>query len=621
MTLGGVRSVRGWTSDARWLLLVAFGFALDVAITWEHWNNPIVDTGREMNQPMRLAAGETLYSDVRHIYGPLSPHLNALLFRAFGPSLGVLYADGMVSAALMVILVYDVSRRFVAPAAAAATAWMALWTCVVSAGGSFILPYSYNAVHGCVLGLATLSLVLRFLDAESERRPGASLWIAAAGACAGLAILAKTEMGLVALASGLSSVALVRGGDVPRALGLAAGFVAAALALVLPTYASIAAEVGWRTLTQDSFLLLVSDLPPELVFFNMRISGLDDPAGNLVGALLALVRLAIVGGVVSALGGLLPRLLSTDPGSARGPRRWTAAFLAVGILLGFRLARTARVFHGLRWSDGVFRAFPAALLAIVAASLWRALSARTRPSDRAGAIAVAVLAFYAVASLGRVALRVVLEQAETATLLPAAIAVLGVAATRILPSIAAAPAVRDGVRRVAVASLFAHGAWAAVVLFGICHRLHWVRIDAERGSLYMLAEYAPAFAGAIDFVRSETRPGDFVACLPEGTAIDFLTARRNPLREELLTPGYLDAEGERRTIERLESTRPPLVLIANRPMAEFGRVLFGRDYLQRLGRWIEARYEPVATFGRGAGSDVRFGDAAFFIRAYRPRAG
>ena len=34
-----------------------------------------------------------LYSQVRHIYGPLSPYLNALLYRIFGASLGVLYAD------------------------------------------------------------------------------------------------------------------------------------------------------------------------------------------------------------------------------------------------------------------------------------------------------------------------------------------------------------------------------------------------------------------------------------------------------------------------------------------------------------------------------------------------
>ena len=50
---------------------------LTLAASWQRWSDPIVDVGREMNQPLRLVAGERLYSDVRHIYGPLSPWLHA----------------------------------------------------------------------------------------------------------------------------------------------------------------------------------------------------------------------------------------------------------------------------------------------------------------------------------------------------------------------------------------------------------------------------------------------------------------------------------------------------------------------------------------------------------------
>jgi len=45
--------------------------------------NPLVDCGREMNQPLRLLNGERLYADIAHLYGPLSPYLNALLYRVF----------------------------------------------------------------------------------------------------------------------------------------------------------------------------------------------------------------------------------------------------------------------------------------------------------------------------------------------------------------------------------------------------------------------------------------------------------------------------------------------------------------------------------------------------------
>jgi hypothetical protein len=102
--------------DLWWIALIAVSFVAGLAVSWERWGNPLVDCGREMNQPLRLARGEVLYSDVRHIYGPLSPYVNALLFKLFDPSIGVLYADGIVSAALVIALTYWVSRQVMDPA-------------------------------------------------------------------------------------------------------------------------------------------------------------------------------------------------------------------------------------------------------------------------------------------------------------------------------------------------------------------------------------------------------------------------------------------------------------------------------------------------------------------------
>ena len=51
---------------------------LTLAASWLRWAAPVVDIGREMNQPLRLSSGEMLYSDVRHIYGPLSPWVTML---------------------------------------------------------------------------------------------------------------------------------------------------------------------------------------------------------------------------------------------------------------------------------------------------------------------------------------------------------------------------------------------------------------------------------------------------------------------------------------------------------------------------------------------------------------
>jgi 4-amino-4-deoxy-L-arabinose transferase-like glycosyltransferase len=96
-----------------------------------------------MNQPLRLARGEMLYSDVRHIYGPLSPYINALLYKIFGPSLTVLYADGIVTAILILAAVYWLSRRLMGRPAAAATTLSVMWLCAFKQAGKltfFLTP-------------------------------------------------------------------------------------------------------------------------------------------------------------------------------------------------------------------------------------------------------------------------------------------------------------------------------------------------------------------------------------------------------------------------------------------------------------------------------------------------
>ena len=112
---------------------------------------------------------------------------------------------------------------------------------------------------------------------------------------------------------------------------------------------------------------------------------------------------------------------------------------------------------------------------------------------------------------------------------------------------------------------------------------------------------------------------DALAVMPEGTAINFLSGRRNPLREEIITPGYLDGRGEERAIRQLREAGTALILVPNRPTAEFGPAVFGRDYSQRMMGWIEANYVTCAIFGPVKDPGLEIGDRAYFIRAYCPR--
>src|SRR6266568_7785358 len=178
-----------------------------------------------------------LNTDVRHIYGPLSPWLHAGLFRLFGPSLNLLYADGIVSAVLILALVYWLARRIMDPAGAGIATLSVMWLCVFKPAGNYILPYSYNALHGALLAIVTLAILVAAL----ERGLDSAIAFLIAGFAAGLTLLAKTEMGLAALAAGVTASAVTHV-TARRRFVLGAAFLASALGLTFAVYAVIAAR-------------------------------------------------------------------------------------------------------------------------------------------------------------------------------------------------------------------------------------------------------------------------------------------------------------------------------------------------------------------------------------------
>ncbi|MCU0242137.1 MAG: glycosyltransferase family 39 protein, partial [Vicinamibacteria bacterium] len=179
--------------DRRGLGLLMLSFLLGIACSWERWGSPLVDCGREMQAPLRILQGERLYADISYFYGPFSPYLHWGLYRLFGPSLDVLRIDGMISALLIIGLIYAIARQVMDSTAATMAAFGVTWLCAFKQAGNYILPYAYPAVHGCLFGLAAFLFIVRALQTGRRR------WVSLAGLLTGLAFLSKLEMGCAAL--------------------------------------------------------------------------------------------------------------------------------------------------------------------------------------------------------------------------------------------------------------------------------------------------------------------------------------------------------------------------------------------------------------------------------------
>ncbi|HKP85601.1 MAG TPA: hypothetical protein VJZ26_05875 [Blastocatellia bacterium] len=632
--------------DLPWVALIAASFIFALAVSWQRWGNPLVDCGREMNQPLRLANGEMLYSEVRHIYGPLSPYVNAGLYRVFGASLNVLYADGIISATIIFALVYWLSRQLMGRAASTAATLSVMWLCAFKQAGNYILPYSYGALHGCALGLVALTLLVKAvgrnqssagageknIEKSSEstaRRPLPTAYLAVAGACAGLTVLAKTEMGLAAMLAGVATATLVGYPNLRRASGLAAIFLLPALVIVVTVYGLIAERVGWHTLSSESFLFL-RNLSPELVYFNKRVSGFDQPWQSLVQMIRATFQVALLATIIATISLLFtrrkkepsgPQVSVTDFGvSDAGRVRYSQLWMLFALSL-FAFLALPMVGNVTNWDKGPYLAMPILLGGLLIALLVRYQKQVTKSSlaDRRTLVAI-VIATYALASLARVILRVRSGGAYSSYLLPASVILFTYWWAHPFASMFRDGRARRLARNIAIGLILADAIATAGVIAYRYRTKNTYPITTVRGTIIAVPDYGTAMDEAIQFISSETATGEPVAVMPEGTSLNFFTNRPNPLKEEITTPGFLDRAGEERAIRQLADSNTRLVLIANRQTSEFGADVFGRDYCRRLMRWIDENFETVAVFGPSHDPNLQIGDRTFFIRAYKKRA-
>ncbi len=605
--------------DRTWIAALALSFLYGLAVSWQRWGNPLIDTGREMNVPLRILGGEALYSDIRHIYGPLSPWLHAALYGLFGPTLNVLYADGIACAALAAALIYWLSRQIMGPAASGAAALSFIWLCVFKQSGNYVLPYAYNALHGTVLGLATLAVLARTLrSALTDERPLTPGFLLA-GILAGLTLLAKTEMGMAAVAAG--AVAAPLAGSARRAgrFRLTLSFLATAGALAMGTYTAIAAQTGWSTLVNDSWLLGYN-LPPEIAHYNRRLAGLNRPFYSAWRVLLACLKLGVLAAMIASLSALAAGTARRSNAGHPLPARSRAADFVVArpwhaLAAALGLSIVLSVTTGLDWDKGPFLAMPVLLAAFIIAL---ARQVRHGGVRHAGIHASLLLVYsvYALASLGRLALHVQSGGGYGSFLLPVSIVIFTYLWVGPFADALGDDRVASTARNVALALLVTSAVVSAVML-GVRYRTrNTIAIHSPRGTMIAEREAGIAWNEALAFVEARTTPGDPIAVLPEGTSLTFLSGRRNPLREEIATPGFLDRAGEARAIRQLEASNARLVLIANRPTAEFGPNAFGRDYAVELMRWIDARYRPCGTFGTAKNQALTIGERPFFVRAY-----
>ncbi len=556
-------------------VLLLTGAAM-AALTWRGWPDPFVDFGRELYVPWRLAEGDRLYTDVAWFNGPLSPYVNALLFRLFGPGLMVLAAANAVVLAAVVAMLTALTARISDRTTALAAGLLFLLVFgfgqyVGIANYNWISPYSHDLTHGIALALAAVWAL------DHWRRTGARLAPALSGLALGLCFLTKPETFLAGAAGCLALLA----GPLRRREPETMAWMGAAL---LPPVVS-ALALGLPG-TLGAWPSVMAGEVARLPFYRAGL-GFDDPMLRLEETLLW--------GAVWGVGLFVP---VSAAWLARETRSRWAPVLAFAVTAAILLAAGEAV----PWTESL-RPLQLGLLVVVAALAVPSArgAGNARGSEAAGepdedavepptALALAVLALVL---LTKMALNVRVGHYGFGLAAPAAVVML-VALLRWLPDLLDRRGVRGDVVRASVLGL--------LVVFCIAQvrtTAAWMDRKTERVGEGRDAFRADVRGAWIRMAAEHVREAGYgsIAVVPEGVLINYLARVPNPTPYVNFMPPEEILFGGAAWAAAFRAAPPDAIVIVPKDTSEFGRGPFGFGYGQELAAWIRETYVPEASLG------------------------
>jgi len=600
-----VRPARRLGQDA---LALAILFAALAALSWRRWPDLLVDFGQQLYIPWRLSQGDLLHRDILFLHGPLSQHLNGLLFRLFGASLTVLIVANLVLLALLTGLLHEILRRAADRPTAflGSVVFLALFgfpQYVMVGNYNYVCPYTHEAAHGLLLAAAMLLLLCRFLAEGRCRDAGV------AGLCLGLALATKAEVALPALMTagvGLALSPLLPDPSGERRRGV---LLFSALALLPCTlfflyFLSYLPEATALRAAAGGFLLLPGEAADNP--FYRHVLGIDDLGPNLMLMLRMSGWLAglLVLGVAAEL--LVRRL-------GRDAARWGAggAVLLFAVLV---------VWPDLvPWVD-LPRALPVAAACLLVVFLVVTLKARALEETAAASVPMLLLALLGLGMTGKALFSLRLFHYGFYL---APIAALALLATHLFW----VPAV---LRRRGLHGNVFRALSVAFVLAAVVYHLRWSwelyglkDLAVGRGGDTIVTfgpsvqESGAITAEALRFLEENTPPTATLVGLPEAIMLNYQARRIATTPFVNFSMGEVNRFGEARLVESLERWPPDYVALVHKRSDEIGVGPFGVDprYGRRVVAWVESRYDTVARFGAEP-----FTDGAFGIRILKQRA-
>lgn len=551
-----------------------------LGVSWRTWTDPLIDAGREIYIPWRLAQGDHLYRDLAHEYAPLSPYINLAWLRIFGMGYHSLQIGNALILAGILFLLFRVLRRVAPPGATAAALLFGVLVFAFGQYGSrgnynYMSPYSHQMTHGLFLSLLMLSALFRWTDS------GRPVFLGLAGLAFGFVFLTKYEFLVAGVAALVVCLYVNRGGS--GVLG-PAGIAAFAGSALAPSALSVALLSASGLSTSESVMGTLGPYPyllaPGLVNspFYAHVSGLDHPWST---GLNLLLWSALYVGLA---------MLGEHAGSGvkgRGAGLALAFLIPTAVLVGLR--------DFLPWGD-CLTPLPLVLAGRLALA---ARSGTVTPRARAEA----VLAAFCLALLLKTLLAPKMHGYGFALAFPGTL----LAVILVLDRLPAWVEARGLSRPMFSAST--SGLLASVVLvhLGVSSHFRTPRdyTLGEGADAILTADRGRVLAAAVEAVRNRVGPEQRLAVFPEGSFVNYLS-RRKSSRHFVFLPPEFSMYGSSTILRQLRDDAPEHALVWSdemRPMGEYGCPNYLRDCAADIGAWLSEGYAPEVV-GMAQGQEV-----------------
>lgn len=536
--------------------------------------DPLVDAGREIFIAQELASGATLYDDFSYYYPPLAPYLVSIPARLTRWDLPQISALGLTISALVLWVLYLISRRFIGRAAAAMTSFLFVclnFTGPYTFGSNYIFPYSYGAVLGIVFFLGGMYFLLDGLVREASER---NWWCAV----------------VLLMAAGWSKLELAAFG-----------------ALMIGTASAVYLAQGRQTLRSTVRRLLLTALLAGMSLATGFVLFRTDPDGHwLYTQVLAPQLLS---------GPEARRFYSAVTGSFMWKLNLTAALQGAGLLILHVaiMARLDRLFRkaklGSSWPRMIevlalmvalgwavlmlttdyflfFRAWtilqPLLLILVIVLLVTR--SRHPGPPDQA-VLQLVILLAASMAVTSRIYLHISPRWYGFWMTLPLYLLIAHVFFITL-------PNLRVYGRRSLIL-------WvpliATICLNGVSDQLTTYSqkiypVETSRGVFYDHDPYkAATLQSLLDYLQ-QSEVTELVV-MPEGLMINYLTGIPNPLWYHTFSPMEIGDEAvEANVLEHLRTVRPGWILVSSLKYQAWGSGVFGQTYAVGIDRHLHAEY-------------------------------